>query len=1609
MGHPGNEDQKPTSTGRDNPPKDLHPALSLRWQWGTYLLAVLVSLITIALRQQLNSFFGNQPAIVLLVIPIMLSAHVGGLGPGLTATALVGILCKYLFIAPVRAFTFERPSDLVQWMALIIGGVLVSVLIESQQRNRRESTLEENAIHWLPTKRIIQAGFALGLVLLVIVGTISYLSVNQLRAKADTASKQNETFTDLLWLVLTAATDVRASTSAYVLSDNEANLAPYRVAALKVGDWVRNLQNGVASNRPQLERVKSLAILMEAQLVAARTIVDLRGAKGLDAARTEFNKVEYSEIHEQIRRLVGDIQKEQRDVLNMTAAAEAAANLKLATVARSVIGFGSILAFTFVSFALFLLLKEFTRSRQVETELRDARDQFEARVQNRTAELARSINSLYASETRLAEAQKISHTGSYDWNLRTNQQTWSDELYRIYGLETTKQASHESFEKILHPEDRARIRASMERARSGDVPDALEFRIIQRGREIRHLLANARGIRDETRSIGRIAGTIQDITDRKRAEELIRLQQEHSQSLLRLSRNLERALTQTDVLRACREEVQRTLGLNAVWFYLFSDDRKFLRLIQSATSATGSKQFPVAELLKIEGDPMLEEVADARGLVVVKDARTDPRTDKSIVEKLGSRTIINMPIVLAERKLGAIGSGTFDEEGVRELTNAECDFFSAVASHVAVVLDRVMASHERQRAEKALRENEERLQLASRVGGVGIFEHNLVSGELYASPLLRQITEVSEGENTLSGLMERVLPEDAPGLLAFFERNRDPEGDGRSEHECRLQLLDEETRWLRLQAQTWFEGEEGSRRPIRTIATVIDITAQRESQAALQRHAALLDLARDGIIVRDESSRVVFWSRGAAQLYGYSIEEAMGRIPQELLHSVFPKPLADIQAQIARSGHWEGEVVHTCRNGREIIVTSQWALQSGQVGAPAAILEINRDITESKRLEEARERLAAIVESSDDAIIGKTLEGIITSWNRGAEMIFGYSAPEAVGQPIHMLSPSERRGEEPEILARIRRGNSVEDFETVQVRKDNVRINTSATISPVRDSNGHIVGASQVSRDITERKQAEAALKASIKENSDLRAALDEHAIVAITDPHGKITFVNDKFCAISKYTFDELVGRDHRLVNSAYHSKEFIRDLWMTISQGRVWQGEIKNRAKDGTDFWVATTIVPFLDEQGRPRQYVAIRADITERKRAEEQLRQAQKMESIGTLAGGIAHDFNNILSAILGNAELARADTDPNHLAYQSIEEIKKAGQRAKSLVQKILAFGRQQPSEQRIIALPAVIKESVSLMRATLPAGVQITSTIDSDAPNVLADSSQVHQVLVNLCTNAWHSMEDRPGRIDINLSSSTFDSVTANDVSGIRPGNYACISVTDTGKGIDEVTLKRIFEPFFTTKPPGKGTGLGLPVVHGIMQSHGGAIKVISEPGVGSTFTLFFPAVVGPADPIPTLEQRPNSGQGQCILYLDDEEQLVSLAARMLGRLGYRVFGFTHPPDALEAFRRDPYKFDVVVTDFNMPGLSGLQVAADLLKIRADSIVILCSGNLTDELKQRASDTGIRHVIYKPNTVDDLSESIHRLVNEPRCQGNQPAGSSLPSSISSPVEVIVNLS
>jgi nitrogen-specific signal transduction histidine kinase/ActR/RegA family two-component response regulator len=389
----------------------------------------------------------------------------------------------------------------------------------------------------------------------------------------------------------------------------------------------------------------------------------------------------------------------------------------------------------------------------------------------------------------------------------------------------------------------------------------------------------------------------------------------------------------------------------------------------------------------------------------------------------------------------------------------------------------------------------------------------------------------------------------------------------------------------------------------------------------------------------------------------------------------------------------------------------------------------------------------------------------------------------------------------------------------------------------------------------------------------------------------------------------------------------------------------------------------------------------DITARKRLEETLLQSHKMEALGTLAGGVAHDFNNILMAITGNTELAVTELPADHPARQSLDHIDKACGRAANLVRQILTFSRRQPPARKVLSLRQEVEEAVKLLRATLPARIEIRAEYLAGIPPVSADPTQVHQILLNLGTNASHALGESSGLVELRLEGVDISSNRLEAAANLPPGRYARLSFRDNGCGMDRATLTRIFEPFFTTKGAGKGTGLGLSVVHGIMKNHSGAVAVHSEVGKGTMFQLYFPAARETAADLrrPSPQDQIPRGNGERILHVDDEEALVLITRRRLEQVGYVVTNCTDPREALELFRARPGEFDVLITDVSMPHLPGAELVQAVRRIRPDMPVIMTSGYLRPEDHAAAERLGIHELLSKPFDLGELGRALHRLL------------------------------
>jgi PAS domain S-box-containing protein len=417
----------------------------------------------------------------------------------------------------------------------------------------------------------------------------------------------------------------------------------------------------------------------------------------------------------------------------------------------------------------------------------------------------------------------------------------------------------------------------------------------------------------------------------------------------------------------------------------------------------------------------------------------------------------------------------------------------------------------------------------------------------------------------------------------------------------------------------------------------------------------------------------------------------------------------------------------------------------------------------------------------------------------------------------------------------------------------------------------------------------------------------------------------------------------------------------------------ELTGYSKEGREFPVELSVVCHRSSQDRV--FVGFIRDISEYKKLNERLRQAQRMEAIGTLAGGIAHDFNNVIAAIAGNTALARAEAPSDHAIQESLAEIEKAVARATNVVRQILTFSRSQESRPTAIDVKANLSEAIKLLRVTLPANIEMVANFDEPLPAILADTTDMHQIVLNLGINAAHAMRATGGRIDIQASSIELDEETATNTLSVVPGRYVRLSIADTGIGMDAQTRQRIFEPFFTTKEVGEGTGLGLSVVYGIVERLGGAISVYSEVGKGTVFHLYLPITEDATIDQEVPAKHALAGHAERILYVDDDEALVFMMTRMLRRLNYEVKGFQHPAEALQEFSTNPTQYDVLITDMSMPQLDGPDLVTKVREIRHDLPIVMVTGYIRPEDIEKARDLGVDNLVLKPNTVQEMSEVL----------------------------------
>jgi len=763
------------------------------------------------------------------------------------------------------------------------------------------------------------------------------------------------------------------------------------------------------------------------------------------------------------------------------------------------------------------------------------------------------------------------------------------------------------------------------------------------------------------------------------------------------------------------------------------------------------------------------------------------------------------------------------------------------------------------------------------------------------------------------------------------------------------------------------------------IANTRDITEHKRAEEVLRdeaiRRRILVEQSRDGIVVVDQNGKVHEANQQYANMLGYSMEELHQLHVWDWDTQWTQEQLLEMILAVDDTGaHFETR--HRRKDGTLYDVEIS---TNGQ----KLVFCVCRDITERKKAERALQESERLLNRVGDiAKIGgweMDLEkGGKATWTKGTYDIVEIEPDEPIpgaNEHVDWYLPEYREMIKKKMQNLVETRQPMRFEAMLKTKRGNLK--WCQAIGEVVERDGKIVKLRGTFQDITERKQAEEEVQES---EAFLNAILNSIADpICIKDEKHRWALVNDKFCEISGISRQGLLGKS----DYDYFPKAEA-DVFWKMDEGVLETGkenfseETLTNAASGRTIFLHTKKSLYESAKGA-KFIVAIGRDVTEQKMAEERLRHAQKIEAIGTLAGGIAHDFNNILAAMIGYAEMAMDSTSDQPTVQTDLHEVLKAGVRARELVHQILTFSRQTEQETKPVKVKLVVREATRLLRASIPRTIEMVPSMLSDS-SVMADPTQIHQVVINLCANAAHAMEEKGGVLEVSLEDVLLDADFVAQHPDVSSGLYVRLIVSDTGHGMDPSTVSRIFEPYFSTKEKGEGTGLGLSVVHGIVKSHGGAITVYSEPGEGSTFHVYLPVVEQDAPAEITAEGVLPTGS-ETILLVDDELSLVNLGKQMLEGLGYGVVTRTSSLEALEVFRNQPSRFDLVVTDMTMPTMTGDQLATELMKIRPDIPVILCTGFSRKISEPEAKAIGIRAFVMKPFLKRDIATTVREVLDE----------------------------
>ncbi|WP_186441141.1 hybrid sensor histidine kinase/response regulator [Desulfamplus magnetovallimortis] len=852
---------------------------------------------------------------------------------------------------------------------------------------------------------------------------------------------------------------------------------------------------------------------------------------------------------------------------------------------------------------------------------------------------------------------------------------------------------------------------------------------------------------------------------------------------------------------------------------------------------------------------------------------------------------------------------------------------------------------------------------------------NLEGDFLYANDNAAYNMADSKGHSIVSRNIKEFLPEDyAENLIKLY---RDVYKSGKAYTQEILIKLNKGDTWF---FNTLKPLNYGLQKVPAVLSVSLDITERKKMEITLResedKFKYVFDNSMIGISIALPSGE--FYANNAfCSMLGYSREEVKNIPWQKVTHpddvDLSSKVIDSIVSGERDSVKFLKRYIH--KNGSVVWANVATTLRRDGEGKPLYFIASINDITEWKKNREQNRLYYQQIESifrSAPAGIGMVSNRIIIKVNKRVEELSGYSEEELIGKNSRIFYPSD---EEYEYVGREKyRQIALHGTGTVESRwkrKDGTLIDVLMSSSQI-DLNDYSKGFTFTVLDISESKKDKAALLHSERKYRTMMEAFEDPTYICSPDMH--IEYMNP---AMVKWLGKDSTGQ---LCHKAIWGSG-VKCSWCIhekVIAGKVTAIEFQNPA---TERYYHVSSVPIHNDQGGFSTLTSYR-DVTEVRHLQLKLQQAQKMEAIGSLAGGIAHDFNNILFPIVGFAEMLTEDLPPGSPERANAQEILCAGKRAVDIVKQILAFSRQQDNMLIPTKVEQVIKEVIKLSRATIPMNIEILNDLQQDCADVMANSTQLHQIGMNLIINAYHAVEEKGGQIMVQVREVVLGSVETAEMT-IQPGRYVRLSVADNGVGIPSENLKRIFDPYFTTKMTGKGTGLGLAVVYGIVREHRGDIRVDSKIGKGTTFEIYFPLI--------ERKQVSSTSAVQCrdwseterierILLVDDDTVIADLGKQMLERVGYTVNAFTSSADALEAFENSPDAYDLVITDMSMPGMTGDLLAGKLLDIRPGLPIIICTGYSERMDREIVNKTGIRGLLMKPVSMSSLLKEVRRVLD-----------------------------